>query len=778
MSKGSIPVAFHHAPVPGGGFVTGFVFHPIQKDLLYTRTDIGGVYRYEPATRSWKSLCDGVAHGGRWETFPLGLALAEQEPDWLYIAAGDYHTNRLCISHDRGEHFTYRDIPAEIHGNAPGRGTGERLIVSRYDPKVLYFASQSRGLLITRDAGEHWEALEVCGEKNLTFCFLHPQNESVVIVGTTGEANRTGEFVRGPSLYLSTDGGHTFSVMPGQPAPILGSRATHAGYVAQRPAFDGTYLYVTMNMPEFCWAGFNSVACDTGTSFDGALLRYALRADGQIDEVRDITPSGFSDPGVPARRLGCGLSGVSVDPARPGTLILSTICNKGAGDIIYRSTDHGETFTKILQDLHTGHIDFTVPYMKPPYNGNRSIVHWMSDVKINPHDGNMAIFNTGTGIFATYNLLAADKGETVSWQPICGGLEETVHLNVYSPNAGRVQLIDIIGDLGGFAFEDLHAPCENSFADAEGNRYITCMNADFLDSAPAPVCVTARGNWTGRTTGGLILSDDDCRQWERLPMPYGLTGFVDGLLAEIERPNVNAGWVALSADGETIVWGVGQGNALPVPALVHTRDRGCVWHRSTVLDAHGTPIEDAEQTIKVFSDRVDAQVFYGFGKQGMLWVSLDGGATFHPSDQKGKLPAFDPTGIDGQQHFEIRPQAGVSGVFYVSAAEDGLNRVQYDRAAHQVTVERLTPEGMPVYRVGVGHAKEGQKHPALYINATIGGTYGFYVSFDGAATWQRIGDDAHLYGDIRSIAADPRTFGRFYVATGSRGVVWGDLLPG
>jgi len=188
-----IPYIYRHAPVPGGGFVTGFVFHEKTPGIAYARTDIGGVYRYEPESRSWKSLCDHVTHPGKWETYPLSIAVSPLDDNRLYIVTGDgRENNKLCISFDRGDSFIYRDVPTGIHGNAPGRGTGERLLCSYTDPSTLYFVSQTGGLFVTRNLGGSWEHIPVLAssgleETNLTFLFLHPENENFLIIGTNGE---------------------------------------------------------------------------------------------------------------------------------------------------------------------------------------------------------------------------------------------------------------------------------------------------------------------------------------------------------------------------------------------------------------------------------------------------------------------------------------------------------------------------------------------------------------------------------------------------------------
>jgi hypothetical protein len=81
-----------------------------------------------------------------------------------------------------------------------------------------------------------------------------------------------------------------------------------------------------------------------------------------------------------------------------------------------------------------------------------------------------------------------------------------------------------------------------------------------------------------------------------------------------------------------------------------------------------------------------------------------------------------------------------------------------------------------IKRVGLGKPEEGSDIQTLFTSGTIQGEYGFYRSHDGGASWLRINDDSRQYGDIRSISGDPRVFGRIYVATGTKGLVYGDIV--
>lgn len=79
---------YHNAPIPGGGYVTGFLYSKSVPGLLFARTDIGGVYRFSAEEQRWESLIDHVTMERLDETYPTAIALDENRPGRLYIACG------------------------------------------------------------------------------------------------------------------------------------------------------------------------------------------------------------------------------------------------------------------------------------------------------------------------------------------------------------------------------------------------------------------------------------------------------------------------------------------------------------------------------------------------------------------------------------------------------------------------------------------------------------------------------------------------------------------
>ena len=64
--------------------------------------------------------------------------------------------------------------------------------------------------------------------------------------------------------------------------------------------------------------------------------------------------------------------------------------------------------------------------------------------------------------------------------------------------------------------------------------------------------------------------------------------------------------------------------------------------------------------------------------------------------------------------------------------------------------------------------------PTLFVYGQLDGKVGLYRSGDEGRHWTRIDDDAHRYGEVRLVVGDPRVYGRVYLGTHGRGIVYGD----
>ncbi|MCS2428528.1 hypothetical protein [Parabacteroides goldsteinii] len=56
----------------------------------------------------------------------------------------------------------------------------------------------------------------------------------------------------------------------------------------------------------------------------------------------------------------------------------------------------------------------------------------------------------------------------------------------------------------------------------------------------------------------------------------------------------------------------------------------------------------------------------------------------------------------------------------------------------------------------------------------MNGISGFFRSDDAARGWVRINDDDHQYGLVLHISGDPKRYGRVYVGSHGRGIVYAD----
>lgn len=490
---------WRNVPIRGGGYVTGLAFHPGERDLLYARTDVGGTYRWDTGVRAWRPLNDSLDRAHSELTGVLSLALDPNNPDLLYLACGSYlgewaKPGAILRSPDRGATWAATPLPFKLGGNQDGRGTGERLAVDPHHGRVLFLGTNRDGLWRSGDSGKTWSpAGNLPRNAGITFVLFDPAGGKPGRVTTTLYLGI--ETTTGAVLHRSSDGGRTWTAVPGQPTGAM----VHHAALDERG-----FLYLTYgNRP-----GPNDVTDGSVWKFEPAVGRWT-----DISPVRPSTEDRF------------GYAGLALDRERPGTLLVSTLDRWSQGDEIFRSTDDGVTWTPLL--AHSKWNSAGAPYaqaMKP---------HWISDVALDPFHPERAWFVTGYGLWATDQVRATlETGRPITWVFPNRGLEETVIDALISPPAGA-PLLSAVGDLGGFRHEDLAAsPAAGVFKPLHGGN----PGIDFAEKNPAKLVRTHGGPARGGVSidGGITWRD-----------------FNSTPPAAVKH---GPGLAALSADGRSIVW--------------------------------------------------------------------------------------------------------------------------------------------------------------------------------------------------------------------------------
>ncbi len=414
-----------------------------------------------------------------------------------------------------------------------------------------------------------------------------------------------------------------------------------------------------------------------------------------------------------------GFAGLSVDARTPAIVMVSTLDHWSGGDQIFRSTDEGGHW-KAVFPLSSFNPSLS-PYLKwgaaQPRPG-----WWIGTLEIDPFFPGHVLYGTGATIWETNDIANADTGGAVQWQVGARGIEETAVLDLISPPEGA-HLLSALGDIGGFRHNDLQrSPRAGMFMHPLFN---TTTSLDF--AAMASQIIVRSGNGAPGQCGAV--SDNGGTTWSPFPSnPAGTRG---------------GGKIALSAHGHWIVWAA-QGAA---PAC--SNNNGKTWTPCSGIPAFAVPV----------SDRSTAATFY-CASGGRLFVSRDGGRHFIPERialpvERGKLFAA--------------PDA--AGSLWFASEKSGLYHIFNEKIVHINSIQSCS-------NLGFGKAAPGQNVPAIYFTGTVEGVEGVFRSTDNGKTVVRINDDMHQYGWIgEAVTGDPRIFGRVYLGTNGRGILYADPVP-
>lgn len=717
--------------IVGGGFIPGVEYSRAEKGLVYARTDIGGIYRRDPGSTTWVPLTDWVGPDNWGYNGPVSLAPDPVDADKVYAAVGMYtnswdpNNGAVIRSSDRGRTWQVASLPFKQGGNMPGRGMGERLAVDPHKNSVLYLGTpEGNGLWRSTDSGATWSKVTSFtntgdyAEGSDSQNYLNMKNGIVWVTFDPRSGSGTGAGAMATKvIYVGVaDRDNTVYRSTDAGATWAPVKGTPTGYLAHKGVLDERtgQFYITTS---------NKAGPYEGSHGD------VWRLDTSTDTWTQISP-------VPSSNTNdnyFGYSGLTVDRQKSGTLMVTAYSSWWPDTIMWRSTDSGATWSKAWDWTSYPNRSFRYtqdvsasPWLTWGENPSPPEVTpklgWMTEtMEIDPFNSDNLLYGTGASLYGTSNLTAWDSSG-VKISVAAEGIEETAVLDLVSPPSGA-HLISGLGDLGGFKHTDLDVVPSLMFTQP---NFVSTTSLDFAETTPS-VMVRAGNTDKDKNPNDkhLAFSTDGGSNWFMTNAePSGVT---------------QGGTVAAAADGSRFVWSPTGGQ--PSYAVGY----GNSWTASKGLDTGAV----------VTSDRVNPKKFYAVNG-GRFFASTDGGESFSATVSSG-LPNV----------VQLRTVPGHEGDVWL-ATDSGLYHSTDSGASF------AKAGGDKAWTVGFGKAAEGGSYPAIYSGADINGTGGIYRSDDGGTSWARINDDQHQWGLPTVTIGDPRIYGRVYVGTNGRGVVYGD----
>ncbi|GAB1543041.1 hypothetical protein NUACC21_57150 [Scytonema sp. NUACC21] len=370
----------------GGGYVTGIYTHPQERDLVYIKTDVGGFYRWNSASKSWIplteqfSLAQNNYYGGE------ALALDPNNPNVVYIAGGKYtsdwwqYKGTIFKSTDKGKTWTKLNLDLKMGGNEDIRWAGERLVVNPFNSQVLFFGSRLDGLWKSLDGGKTWAKVQSFPGK------LKQGIGITAIVFSKFESGTVYAVAYEDGIYKSTDTGITWTKLANSPSKV------HRIAIASEDV-----LYVTHS------SGVSQYTNGAWTNITPFNSKLAFNA-------------------------------ISINPTSAKEILVATFVPKNTQ--IYHSLDGGITWKEQKRQANN-----TVPWWNDDMVSHGSVAAIEFDAKV----AGRAWLTDWYGIWRTDNINA----KPVTWTNYQQGHEEVVTFTLVSPPSGPL-LLSGVADVDGF----------------------------------------------------------------------------------------------------------------------------------------------------------------------------------------------------------------------------------------------------------------------------------------------------------------------------------------
>jgi photosystem II stability/assembly factor-like uncharacterized protein len=673
---------FQWAPVRlgAGGFITGFVTHPLSASIRYCRTDVGNAYRWDGD--EWKPML--VRANGKGVPANIAACPAVTGVDSIAIDPMDRRIVYLALvssrsaslqdrypsiqgnvykSTDGGLNFTAGDMSLDMEPNGPWRIYGERLKVDPNNGSVVYYGSLKNGLWRSLDGGKSWHQVTTgdipsSSSNILSIHFAHGSG----LAETSGVKCTRVVYAVGAkgSVLRSADGGTNWTDIS------LGTELEGKCMASTMDATDT--LYVTADQSRDAWS-----------------FRSGHWHKMRVDLAWDWAPQS-----------------ITFDPRNP-----SRVYAISAGGTFSRSLDGGATWVRLGDKLEFANKFGWLPQL-PGWRSNAGI-YFDADGVLWVAQGNEGMLRFKPTDTETWN--------SPRWTIDSAGIEEFVTHDVVLPPKGAAAFA--VMDATGLVTSDptkfvaRQIPLQDNLIN-EGTGLAYCPNA------PEYVVVVA-GNASG-------FSSDGGKTWSRFKGQ--LTDPSSG------KPFFTAGSIAVSPRNG---WTTGADHLVWLPVgdgpIYYSHDGGSSWKPGEGFPKkNGYWISVLKQRL-LAADPSTPDRFYVVGTwAGGFYVSNDGGRSWQKQENAG---------LSLQNHHgQLATNRAVRDDLwfcdgYEGASEHGL---WHSHNGGKSFTRLPGIEFAFTLATGAGSGRPGDAPYTTYFYGKLADSqdWGVFRSSDAGASWQRV----------------------------------------
>ncbi len=695
---------FKPIKIGGGGWVTGMAIHPYSANVVYCRTDVGGAYRWNNSTRSWKQLITassmpaalmnlnegnpGVIRKQAYNVESIGLAPSGSST--IYLAAGDTASGEaggfLFKSTDYGNTFSLLPLRVFMKGNSAFRTTGERIAVKPNNNDIVLFGTRRDGLQRSTNGGASWTRVTSLpgGVK------ISGMDVGVCAVQfDLGVADRAYASVAGQGIYRSDNAGASWY-------PILS----------------------TTWAEDMQWSNGDLFICSRS---QGLGVRKYASATGTWS---NITPNGVT-----------GIEDIAVAPWNKNRVYAVT---EGVSRS-FRSTNGGTSWTELAtNNTPTGRTKFQSADF--PWAESSTLREFFSvgAIELDPQNSSRLWFAEGMGMWLSENI--SDTNNAPILNNISSGIEEMVATDIVALPGGKT--IKTTWDRIGFTHTnpDVSPSDQLGLSNAFSSGWSVATTPAWSGYAVANVVnhLNRDRNYTGRTYDGGV-------NW------YPFSSIVNGFNNPVA---LRFGEIVVSATSlDNLVWHPRNDN----DAVYYTTNGGSTWNLSSLVVNDWDSFFFGDRRRLAVDGSVGGRFYFYTWNDGVLRRSDNQGASFY--DGGGRLPTT-------TYWSKLEGVFGKAGHLWFTTGWDHYNPSQSGlyRSTNSGGLFTKLPNVQDAWAIGFGKAASGATYPTIFLYGRINNQWGLYRSTNEGSTWDLCADyPLGLFDRVTVVTGDPDVFGKVYL---------------